>query len=174
MLTFTLIIVILLGLCYLMFREKTFTDRRVTSLIIVGVGTLILYTVASGFISKQYPLKRVTNEVIALNALITHLRDTTYITASIGWADDKVYVNKQSYPLEDISIKFLSQGDTVPRQIITQEERQIESSLWVVDWGLPYVNRKRTLYVPSDSVNIEMVKIIFESTLKEETDEETI
>jgi len=175
MITFTLIAGFLLALCYILFKQETFGRKRLTSIMIIGIGTLVLYTVASGLISKKYPLKRVIYATHVLNGVSSPFEDTR-INASIGFNRETrdIYIESDEYfSSDEITIKFLSVHDTIPRVIVTQYERDIDSYLWIADWGIPYMNRMYTAYIPNDKNNIAIVSFIF-STLNQTEDEETI
>lgn len=163
MLTYILSLIFFFLIASLIFK-KSLKEKKILIMTIVFIGSLIFYTIISGIISQKYPLKRIVHYEKELNYRTSYLNDSVSIIGKIEYNEEnkdfRLAEHKFSY-LSDISIKFLPKGDTISRYVITQEERQINSNLWVIKWGIPYKNREKIAYIPSDSTHILLVQLIF-------------
>lgn len=163
MLTYILLLVFFFLIASLIFK-KSLKEKKILTMTIVFIGSLIFYTILSGIIIQRYPLKRIVHYEKELNYRISYLNDSVSIVGKIEYNEEnkdfRLAGRKFNY-LSDITIKFLSKGDTISKYVITQEERQINSNLWVVKWGIPYKNREKIAYIPSDSIHFLLVQLIF-------------
>lgn len=168
MITYLFILFILFSGCAIAFKKEVMGQYRMTTVLIMFIGSYVLYTIASGIISKNYPEHRVVyNSGLLTDNLLTQTSEGD-IVASIGYKPKtkSVYLHADdSWYFTSVNIKFLAPGDTIARYEFSQLERDIDSYLWVMDIGLPWADVERNLFIPTNDANIEIVKYIFSNHL---------
>jgi len=185
MYTFLIAVLIFAGLSAIIFG-KNIKENIFGVILIIFIGTFVSTTIVNGVLSSKCKTTKTVlirskvleiNEKIDINDTIFNLKinDSTSIKYFyIGLNADfdkksKKYItnlsvrgdNRTFYSCDStlFDIKFLPKGDSIPR-INKYKTFKVSNSKWFSTFGIPKVNKHWTIYIPNDSINRELVKLV--------------
>lgn len=165
-------------ICAIIFKKKI-KQHWFPSFLIIFVGTLISCSIVNGVVGLKYPLKFEKVKVKPLGWYESEIKLPDTTLEYLGHISLDLKINKNGHIIQTprlhisrrldynynkekpdfINIYYLSPEDSVPRFERFREQRTINNH-WVSSIGVPRGKRYYNIYLPKDSIHVEIVNQI--------------